>query len=187
MKFFRYILLSAILMAGTNAVNAQDTTQKANRVERKAMKAEEVKKLLASKRFAFQAQYAQPLGGTTTNLNGRQINLSPDGSGQIYLNYNYDFKIRPDSIISYLPYYGRTQFDAGYNSTTGNGIEFTSTKFGYESKAGKKGSTIITITPEDAKYNRKFILEVYSNGYAQLQALITNRNAIFFNGFINEK
>jgi hypothetical protein len=188
MKILNYILCCSLaVMSSYQALKAQDTIQKQSKPDRKSLKAEEVKKLLDNKRFIFQAQYANPLGGAVATLNGRLINLSPNGSSLIYLNYNYDFKIRPDSIIANLPYYGTTQFDAGYNPASGNGVEFTSTKFGYESKTGKKGNTTITITPQDAKYNRKFILEVFSNGNATLQAIITNRNAISYSGYIVEK
>lgn len=188
MKNIKHILLIACLVAGSfYSAAAQDTTRKTTREERKEMKAADIKKLIDSKRFVFKAQFANPLGGGVTTLNGRLINISPDGTGHIYLNYNYDVKVRPDSVIAYLPYYGRTTFDANYGNTTDNGVMFTSTKFGYVSKAGKKGLTTITITPTDAKYNRKMVLEISDNGTARLQMIITNRNAISYDGYIAEK
>lgn len=187
MKKLKYLLLlTTLTTVGVQAVKAQDTTKKATRAERNAMKAADVKKLLDSKKFTFKAQYANPQGGAITNLNGRLINLSPDGTGHIYLNYDYDVKVRPDTVTAFLPYYGRTTFDPAINPTD-NGIKFTSTKYGYTSKAGKKGLNTITITPEDAKYNRKMILEVSDNGTARLQMIITNRNSISFDGYITEK
>lgn len=188
MNSIKHILLIACLVTGSfYSATAQDTTCKTTREERKEMKAADVKKLIISKRFVFKAQYANPLGGGVTSLNGRLINISPDGTGHIYLNYDYDVKVRPDSVIAYLPYFGRTTFDPNYGNTTDNGVMFSSTKFGYISKAGKKGSTVITITPTDAKYNRKMILEIQDNGNAQLQMIITNRNAISYDGYIAEK
>ncbi|WP_345951801.1 DUF4251 domain-containing protein [Mucilaginibacter sp. PAMB04274] len=186
MKTLKYIFIIALFLLAGNTY-AQDTVRKTSRAERQEMKAAEVRQLLESKKFVFQAQYANPLGGGVTTLNGRLFNLSPNGNGHIYLNYNYDFKIRPDSVISYLPYYGRATFDAAYNSPNDNGVMFTSTKFGYSAKAGKKGNTVITITPRDAKYNQKFILEVTDSGTATLQAIITNRNTISYDGYITEK
>lgn len=188
MKIIRNLLLITCLAVGSfYSATAQDTTRKTTREERKEMKAADVQKLIDSKRFVFKAQFANPLGGGVTTLNGRLISISPDGTGHIYLNYNYDVKVRPDSVVAYLPYYGRTTFDSNYGSTTDNGVMFTSTKFGYVSKAGKKGQTTITITPSDAKYNRKMILEVQNNGTARLQMIITNRNAISYDGYIAEK
>ena len=188
MRSFKYILLLAtLLMVVTTYTQAQDTTQKATRAERKAMKIAEVKKLLDSKNFVFIAQYANPLGGGTTYINGRSFNITPGGSGHIYLGYNYDVKVRPDSVIAYLPFYGRTTFDPAYNPTSGNGVMFTSTKFSYKAKAGKKGNYIITIIPSYAKYNRKMTIEVSENGNARLQMIITNRDSISYDGYIAEK
>ncbi len=189
MKLLKQLLLTACLVAAGSAFTfAQDTTRRTIRTERKAMKVEDVKKLLASRRFVFQAQYANPLGGGITTLNGRLFNLSPDGTGHIYLNYNYDLKIRPDSVIAYLPYYGQAQFDAGYNTNPNEtGVMFKSTKFGYTSKTNKKGITTIVITPQDAKYNRRLTLSVSPEGYANLSVIITNRSAISYDGYISEK
>lgn len=187
MKNLKYVLtLLTGLFLAVGSVHAQDSTK----VERKAAKAEALKQLLDSKKFVFQAQYANPLGGGVTTLNGRMINITPNvgggGTGHVYLNYNYDVRVRPDSVIAYLPYFGRTTFAPAYNPTD-NGIKFTSTKFGYAVKQGKKGSTIITITPQDAGYNRKMVFTISQDGYASLQMTITNRNAISFDGIIAEK
>jgi len=188
MKNIKHFLIIALLTVGNiYSAAAQDTTRKAKREERKAMQASDIKKLIDSKRFVFKAQFANPMGGGVTTLNGSLINISPNGNGHIYLNYDYDVKVRPDSVIAYLPYYGRTTFGASYGNTNDSGVMFTSTKFGYTSKAAKKGSTVITITPTDAKYNRKMILEIQENGNTQLQMLITNRNTISYDGYIAEK
>lgn len=188
MKRLRYISLSiALSVSCMLTAVAQDTTQKAKtRAERKALKAADIKKLIDGKAFTFHAQYANPLGGGVMSLNGQLINISPTGSGHIYLNYDYDVRIRPDSVIAYLPYYGRTTFDPAINPSD-NGIKFTSTKFGYNAKTGKKGNTLINITPTDAKYNRKMILDISESGSATLQLIITNRNAISYDGYIEEK
>jgi hypothetical protein len=189
MKLLNHILLAACLFAAATLTTfAQDSTKNTTRAERKAMKEADVKKLLESRRFVFQAQYANPLGGGVTMLNGRMFNISPDGTGHIYLNYNYDLRIRPDSVIAYLPYFGRAQFDAGYSSNpSDNGVMFKSTKFGYASKVNKKGITTIVITPQDAKYNRRLTLSVSPEGYANLGVIITNRSAISYDGYISEK
>jgi hypothetical protein len=191
MKISKYIMLTAFLLAGSinllHAQNKQDSTKHTTKAERKAMKEADVKQLLDRKNFVFQAQYANPIGGGITSINGRQISITPNGSGHVYLNYNYDLKIRPDSVIAYLPYYGRTQFDAAYNNNNDSGVMFASTKYGYDSKIDKKGITTITITPTDAKYNRKLILSVSPSGNANLQVIITNRSPISYDGYLAEK
>ena len=188
MKTLKHIaFLTLLLNSYLYSAFAQDTIKKTStREERKTMKAADVAKLINSKTFTFHAQYANPLGGGMMSLNGQLINISPTGSGHIYLNYNYDVRIKPDSVIAFLPYYGRTTFDPPVNSND-NGVKFTSTKFGYNTKTKKKGNTVITITPTDAKYNRKLILDVTPSGTASLQIIITNRNSISYDGYIEEK
>lgn len=120
-------------------------------------------------------------------LNGRPFNLSPDGTGHIYLNYNYDVRIRPDSVIAFLPYFGRATMAVPYGNTTDNGVQFTSTKFEYGSKLEKRGATTITISPKDNQYTNRMILNVTTSGRATLQVLSNNKNAISYDGYIAEK
>lgn len=179
MKKLTYIfVLFALLAGGTTFAQKPGSKEAKN-----AAKATEIKNLLDQKNYVFKAQYANPLGGGTTSIQGRQINLTPGGTGHIYLNYDYDVRIKPDSVISYLPYYGTITFDAPYNPID-DGIKFKSTKFGYDVKQGKKGRTVITITPQDAKYIQKLVLDVSSNGYANLSLTITNRYSISYDGYI---
>lgn len=185
MNRIKHLLLLTAMCLFTSIAWAQDSTK----IARKAAKAADIKKLLDSKRFVFQAQYANPLGGGVTALNGRLINITPNvggSTGHVYLNYNYDVKVRPDSVIAFLPYFGRTTFAPPVNPTEG-GVKFTSTKFDYDVKQGKRGNTIITISPKDAGYNRKLVFIVSSEGSTSLQMTITNRDAISYDGYIAEK
>jgi len=133
---------------------------------KKQLKAAEIKSLVDSKNFTFMAQYADPLGG-----------------GHRYLTSDYDVVIKPDSVNSYLPYFGRVTFDPPIYPTQ-DGIMFKSTKFGYQTTVKKNGMYLITITPTDAKYIQKLYLTVSPNGYASLQVTITNRDAISYDGFV---
>jgi hypothetical protein len=175
-----------LISDSSSAVSTQDSSKKATKAERNAMKAADVKKLLDSKTFTFHARYANPLGGGVTSLNGQLINISPQGTGHIYLTTDYDVRVRPDSVIAFLPYFGRTTFAPSLNSDDA-GVKFTSTKFEYDAKKGKRGNTVIIINPSDAKYNRKMILDVNENGTATLQMIITNRNSISYDGYIESK
>jgi len=208
MNPFKYIAVIALFFAGNKiAISAQTTpvlkqrthliadnlspmlaqdTVKKIKAERKAIKAADLKKLLESKRFTFHAQYANPLGGGYTSLNGQLINISPQGNGHIYLTSEYDVRIRPDSVIAFLPYFGRTTFAPSINPNDA-GVKFSSVKFGYKVSNGKKGNTVITITPTDAQYNQKMILDISKTGMATLQMIIVNRNSIAYDGYIDAK
>jgi len=128
----------------------------------------DIKLLVESKRFVFKAQSVLPPSAPLRQLNGD----------------NYDLKILGDSLISYLPYFGRA-YTAPTPGTSG-GYNFTSTKFEYTAKIRKKGGWDIAIKPKDVIDFREFNLTISKNGTASLRALSNNRQLISYNGFITE-
>ncbi len=126
-----------------------------------------LKNLLTTKTFVFKAQSAWPLQGTV-----------------IQLNAGFDMKVIDDSINTYLPYFGRA-FTASYNSS--GGINFTSTKFDYKLKEKSKGGWEVDIKPSDAKDITQMLYSISTNGFATLQVLSNNRQAISFYGIIEKR
>lgn len=160
MKTLRYIfLLVLIVSAGLSAANGQTTAK-----DKKAAKAAELKKNIEAKSFTFVADQMLPQGGGTKILTSE-----------------YDLRSTGDSVISFLPYFGRAYFDVGYN--TDSGIKFTSTKFDYNLKE-QKGGWQITIKPHDAKNIQSLVLNVSANGYASLSVTSVNRDYISFYGYM---
>jgi len=129
---------------------------------------QEIKGLIEAKRYVFIAQSATPMGGRFIQL------TSP-----------YDLKVRPDSVISYLPYYGRA-YSAPLDPSKG-GIQFTSTDFEYTQAARKKGGWEILIKPKDVRDPRQLSLTIGAGGNATLQVVSNDRQAISFNGYIADK
>jgi hypothetical protein len=127
-----------------------------------------LKSLLTAKTFVFKAQSAWPLQGTV-----------------VQLTQGYDMKVMQDSINTYLPYFGRA-YTASYGSAEG-GINFTSKKFEYKLKEKPKGGWEITIRPLDAKDITELTYSVSTNGYATLQVLSNNRQAISYYGIVEKK
>lgn len=126
-----------------------------------------LKTMLASKMFVFKAQSAWPLQGTVVQLNA-----------------GFDMKVLGDSINTYLPYFGRA-YTASY--TANGGINFTSTKFEYKLKDKNKGGWEIAIKPADAKDVTGLLYSISTNGFATLQVVSNNRQAISFYGIIEKK
>src|SRR5271169_4609287 len=85
-------------------------------VSASAQSESDIKNMIESGKYIFIAQYAMPMRGNN-----------------IYLSSEYDLSVSKDSIISWLPYYGRA-FQAPIDPNEG-GIKFTSTKFKYTSEA----------------------------------------------------
>ena len=126
-----------------------------------------LKTILGNKTFVFKAQSAWP-------LQGRVVQLTP----------GYDMKMLQDSINTYLPYYGRA-YSAGYG--TEGGINFISKKFEYKLKEKSSGGWEITIKPNDARDISELSYSISANGYATLQVISNNRQAISYYGVIEKR
>ncbi|MDF2384271.1 DUF4251 domain-containing protein [Nostoc ellipsosporum NOK] len=130
-----------------------------------------VKRIVEARNFVIQAQmvtsrYGPPTPGRT-------------------LTSDYDFTVAPDSIISYLPYFGRS-FTAPINPADGGGIMFTSTKYDYSSKRSKKGWEI-TIRPKDNRDVQAVYLDISDSGSSQIRVNSYNRESISFTGSLIER
>jgi hypothetical protein len=94
----------------------------------------------------------------------------------------YDLRIFGDSLISYLPYFGRA-YTAPLPGERG-GYNFTSSTFDYLIKDKRKGGWEITIKPKDVTDFREFFLVISENGYGTLRAMSNNRQPISYYGYI---
>jgi hypothetical protein len=97
----------------------------------------------------------------------------------------YDITISKDSVLSYLPYFGRA-YRAPYNPDE-VGLKFTSTKFDYTKTPNKKEGWDILIKPKDNTEVQQLSFTIFDNGSASLQVLSANRDPISFQGYIRER
>jgi hypothetical protein len=125
-----------------------------------------IKNLVESQHFIFKAQTALPSGAA---------------SRQLESDY-YDVRISKDTIISFLPYFGRSYSVGNYGSD--GGIKFTSTKFSYSITKTKKGGWDISIKPKDANDVRELSLSISVSRTADLKVISDNRQPISFYGYI---
>lgn len=129
-----------------------------------------IEQAIQTKNFIFKAESATP-------QRGRMRQLAPD----------YDVVVRPDSIISALPYFGRA-YTAPINSSDG-GINFTSSSFDYsvnQINKKKKSYWEIKIKPKDVSDVSELYLTVFDNGSASLRVNSNNRESISFDGIVHE-
>jgi len=142
-------------------------------------------KIVAEKNYTFIANTAIPMANNDINNVLSQLQ-GGQGGGLINLTGSqYDVKINKDSVIAYLPFYGRS-FNAPYNPSEG-GIKFTSKDFTYTESKSKKGSYTIQINTKDVKReNYRFTINISANGYASLIASSVNKQPITFNGYLSE-
>jgi len=139
-------------------------TKKEKRQQKKEMKAIEIKQLVNQKQFVFKAN------SLTTN-SGFNKNLSSD----------YDLTLKKDSVIAYLPFWGKA-YTSSFNDE--GGIKFSEKLKEFEnSDLGKKGQNInfSVKTKDDTFY---FNLNISSQGFANVTVTSTNKSQISYYGQI---
>ncbi|MCX2573308.1 DUF4251 domain-containing protein [Pedobacter sandarakinus] len=142
-------------------------------------------KILNEQKYTFVANSAIPMA----NMDVSQVlSRMPGGMGGGMINLTgsqYDLRVTKDSVVAFLPYFGRA-FNAPTNPSEG-GIKFTSKDFSYKESTNKKGArTILINTKDNKRENYRLTLNVSTNGYATLVATGNNKQPITFNGYLNE-
>ncbi|BAV07207.1 protein of unknown function [Filimonas lacunae] len=153
-------MIGCLLMALPGArIIAQDS----GKTSKKTASQTELAANIHSRTYLFQAQSATPMSGRVIQLTG-----------------GYEVKVKNDTVVVYLPYYGRA-FQAPLDPTKGP-LDFTSTQFKYTLTERKKGGWNILITPSDGGDVRQLSFTVSENGYTSLQVTSNNRQPISFYG-----
>ena len=120
-----------------------------------------------SKNFIFKAESVTPQRGSVR-----------------YLTPEYEIVIKPDTIISFLPYFGRS-YSAPIDPSEG-GIKFTSSEFDYTIAKKKKKGWEITIKFKDVSDVQNMYFTVFENGSASVRVNSNKRESISFNGTVQE-
>lgn len=163
-EFNRYcsalIIMLLVICYGTTF---GQSTAKDSKSEKPAL----VKQMVNDRTFVFRAQFALPMGGSS-----------------IQLTSEYDVSLKKDTLVCFLPYYGRA-YSAPMNPSEG-GIQFTSTDFQYSVSNKKKRGWDVVIKPRDAKGVQQLTFYISESGYGSLQVTDNNRQPISFNGYYEQ-
>jgi len=142
-------------------------------------------KIVEAKTYTFVARSATPLNVQDISAVMSRIPGNIQGGGTINLNETYyDVKVTPDSIVAFLPYYGRA-FSAPIGQNEG-GVKFNSKKFSYKNTKGKKRGWNILIETKDAKENFRLVLSIGDEGYATLSLNSNAKQSITYQGYLKE-
>jgi len=127
-----------------------------------------IKNLVDSQRFVFVAQTVMPFRGRFRNLTSL-----------------YEVSIFKDTLVSYLPYFGRA-YIAPLNPSELD-LDFTSTNFSYSVTPRKKSGWDVVIKPKDKTEIQQYVFTIYDNGNANLNVISTSRDPISFSGYITKE
>ena len=157
MKNFKLLLIClAVLCAGSQVLYAQSKKEKAEK------KAGAVKELINSRHYTVDVLRAYPMGGESVNL------TSP-----------YSLEIRGDSLISYLPYFGRA-YSIPYGG--GKALNFDAPISDYSLVYPKKRKAIIKFTTMTNEDIYSYTINIYMNGNTDIIVNSQNRQSINFQG-----
>jgi hypothetical protein len=120
-----------------------------------------------SGKFKIEVNQAYPMPGTLSE-------------GVINLTSIYTLEIRNDSVLSWLPYYGRA-YVAPMDSNRG-GLEFTELYSNYKKIYSSKKGFTITFNAKTKEDNYRFVVEISSEGYASIGVTSDKRSFIRFSG-----
>ncbi len=126
------------------------------------------RQVLESQNYIFTAESVYPLRGTNRQLTSE-----------------YDVVVSKDTVISYLPYFGRVT-SAPLNPDDA-AIKFTSVDFSYSLQKNKKRNWSVTIRPKDARGIEELFFTVFDNGTAILLVKSSQREPITFHGYLSPR
>jgi hypothetical protein len=154
-----FFLLSFVLTTLIFSCSSSKITTKPN--------VEEIGNMINTRRFSFVAERVNPLRG----------------SSRILTDY-YDVTVKPDTVICYLPYFGRA-YQAPIDPSKG-GLDFKSYQFSYNVTLKNKDEWQVYINPKDQPDVQQLYFQVFGNGTATLNVVNTNRDPISFYGHIKK-
>ncbi|WP_159039945.1 DUF4251 domain-containing protein [Christiangramia fulva] len=129
---------------------------------------ENLQKLVQSRHFEIENDWAAPLRGSQINLIG---------------NTNY-IRFVNDSVMVYLPYFGVRYSGGGYNSE--GGFKFEGIPENLQFGKDKKDNTVITFETDQGSENLDFRITLYGNKNAVTNVNSSDRDAISYRGDVHE-
>lgn len=137
----------------------------AEKLERQAREAAFVEEALQNRHYTIDINMMHP-------LRGRAVNVTS----------NYSVEVRGDTLVSYLPYFGRA-YQVPYGG--GKGLNFIAPITGYQSETDRKGRTRVMLTSENEEDSYLYVLEIMSNGNSSVEVQSRQRDRIYYTGQMN--
>lgn len=132
------------------------------------------------------ARAAEQAAKVKTALTERNYKISVDrmypmrGSSKT-VSYGYSVEVRNDSLISYLPYFGRA-YSVPYGG--GKGLNFSERIGSYEEALLKNGKHHIEIGVTNEEDTYLYTIDVFDNGSSTIAVQSRQRESISYSGRI---
>ncbi len=133
------------------------------------------------------AQMAELSANVTNALNNRDYKIAIDrmypmrGSSR-HVSYGYSVEVKNDTLISYLPYFGRA-YNVPYGG--GKGLNFTAPIGSYLEFMKRNGQRHIEIGVTNEEDTYFYTIEVFDNGNSSVEVRARQRERISYSGNIN--
>lgn len=170
MNRLKTLLIAALAFSGLNTVAQTDKATTA--------------KIVEAKTYTFVARSVTPLNIQDISAVMSKMPGAMAGGVINLTETYYEVKVTPDSVVAFLPYYGRS-FNAPINQNDG-GVKFTSKKFEYKSTKGKKRGWDTLIETKDAKESYRLAFNISDNGYVTLSLNSNNKQSVTYQGYLKE-
>ena len=155
-------ILLFILLCGMVSACAVSEEAKREKALSKVLLAREVRNSIENRHFTIDVKICQP-------LRSRPINLST----------LYSLEVEGDTIISYLPYFGRA-YSIPYGG--GKALNFQGRISAYEAAEVKDGKYLINIGVSNEEDDYLYRIQMFDNGKADIEVMSRNRDRINFTG-----
>ena len=130
------------------------------------------------------AQMAELSANVTNALNNRDYKIAIDrmypmrGSSR-HVSFGYSVEVRNDTLISYLPYFGRA-YNVPYGG--GKGLNFSAPIGSYQEFMKKNGQRYIEIGVTNDEDTYFYTIEVFDNGSSSVDVRARQRERISYSG-----
>ena len=130
------------------------------------------------------AQMAELSANVTNALNNRDYKIAidrmyPMRGGSRHVSYGYSVEVRNDTLISYLPYFGRA-YNVPYGG--GKGLNFTAPIESYQEFMKRNGLRHIEIGVTNEEDTYFYTIEVFDNGNSLVEVRARQRERISYSG-----
>ncbi|WP_157804956.1 DUF4251 domain-containing protein [Confluentibacter lentus] len=148
-----------------------------------------LKTMIDNQSFEITSDWAQPLMTSAMQQLGNAglfVNGSTAGNINISTHSNF-LRMKNDSVMASLPFYGERQFGGGYNNASG--IEFEGIPDDLQIKKGKESSYEIRFNMADKNSNTdnyRVYIKLFPNLTSTININSSSRSNIQFRGNVHE-